>query len=91
MYDSLSTIKEYNDLKRELMTASAPFAVTGCMDSQKLQLTAELSSDYKWTLFITPNEHSAAETVSDLRNFSETVWQYPAKDLLFYSSDIHGS
>lgn len=91
MYDSLSTIKEYNDLKRELMTASAPFAVTGCMDSQKLQLTAELSSDYKWTLFITPNEHSAAEAVSDLRNFSEAVWQYPAKDLLFYSSDIHGS
>lgn len=91
MYDALSTIKEFNDLKRELMTASAPFAVSGCMESQKLQLSAKLAADYAWTLYIAPDEQAASGAVSDLRNFTDAVWLYPAKDLLFYSSDIHGS
>ena len=88
MYDSLKTIDSYISLERELKEASAPLAVTGCMDSQKIQLTAKLSEGYSWVLYITADEQAASGALSELNSFSENVRQYPAKDLLFYSSDI---
>ena len=88
MYDSLKTIDSYISLERELKEASAPLAVTGCMDSQKIQLTAKLSEGYSWVLYITADEQTASGALSELNSFSENVRQYPAKDLLFYSSDI---
>ena len=91
MFDSLSKIDAYNELRRELKKAPAVFSASGCMDSQKLQLAAGLSEDYEWTLYVTADEQAAADAIADLKNFSEGVFHYPAKDLLFFSSDIKGS
>ena len=33
----------------------------------------------------------AREIYDDFKYFRSDVWLYPAKDLLFYSSDIHGN
>lgn len=59
------------------------------MDSQKIQLVSELNT--AGMLYIAANEKNAAEAADDLKCFSDSVWVYPARDLLFYSSDIQGS
>ena len=94
MYNALRTLTVYTDLERELLKAPAPLSVTGCMESQKLMLAAELTKAFPgWTLYICADERSAAQAASDTGGLlgNGSVWQYPAKDLLFYSSDIHGS
>ena len=46
---------------------------------------------FSWTLAVTYDEQRAKEIYDDFRNFTKNVWLYPAKDLLFYSADIHGN
>ena len=40
---------------------------------------------------MTYDDQRAREIYDDFRSFTENVWLYPAKDLLFYSADIHGN
>ena len=89
MYNALRQLNVFNELERELGKASAPLSVSGCMDSQKIQLVSELAKGQM--LYIVPDERSVSAAIEDLKNFKKSVWQYPARDLLFYSSDIHGS
>ena len=88
MYNALRQLDIFNALERELRTASAPLSVSGCMSSQKIQLVSGLNKG--WMLYIAANEKAASEAADDLRCFNESVWIYPARDLLFASSDIQG-
>ncbi len=42
-------------------------------------------------LYVASDERNVTLAAEDLKNFQTNVWPYPARDLLFYSSDIHGS
>ena len=89
MYDAIRQLDIYTELERELRTTSAPLSVSGCMSSQKLQLASGLNRG--WMLYITADERAVSEAASDLKCFNESVWIYPARDLLFDNSDIQGS
>ena len=94
MYNALETLTVYQELERELMKAPAPLSASGCMESQKMTLAAQLAAKVPgWALYICADERLAAQAAADLSGLAAKggVWQYPAKDLLFYSSDIHGS
>ncbi|MCR4884455.1 MAG: transcription-repair coupling factor, partial [Clostridiales bacterium] len=103
MYTALETLKVYQDLLRELEKAPAPLSVSGGMESQKHQLAAALAEHAAghaanqpadgtgWALYVCADEKEAAGAAADLSCFMKGVWQYPARDLLFYHSDIHGS
>ena len=92
MYNPLRQLDTFNDLERELEKASAPLSVSGCMDSQKQQLAAYLLRELGGNmLYVSADERAAAKAAEDLSNFHSNVWRYPAKDLLFCNSDIHGS
>ena len=47
--------------------------------------------DKRIRLVITHNEVRAKELVEDLKLYDHDVMYYPAKDLIFYSADVHGS
>ncbi|MDO4266173.1 MAG: transcription-repair coupling factor [Eubacteriales bacterium] len=87
----LDELKDYRDLDRRLHEGTGPFALFGCSGSQKISLLSELGKDYGWKLLVCTDEKEAAECCADFRSFSDQVYLYPARDLLFYSSDIHGS
>ena len=44
-----------------------------------------------WKLVVTYDDSRAREIFDDFRCFRDDVWLYPAKDLLFYTADIHGN
>lgn len=52
-------------------------------------LSCALNPD-KVTLVITDSEARADKLFSDYRLYTRDVFQYPAKDVLFYSADVHG-
>lgn len=87
----LKELKEFTDLYDELYQKRGPLQVSGCMDSQKTHLMYELSKDLSWKLVVTYDDSRAKEIYDDFRLFDGNVWLYPAKDLLFYSADIHGN
>lgn len=82
---------EYEELNKSLEAGKGPIQVSGCMDSQKVHLMQEAASGLAWKLVVTYDDSRAKEIYEDFRCFREDVWLYPAKDLLFYSADIHGN
>ena len=91
MYDILGQMTAYQELEQELKKASVPVSVSGCMDSQRVQLCMRAAENFGWTLYVCKDEKTAAEVSSDCRSFAPNTFVYPAKDLLFSSSDIQGN
>ncbi len=87
----LTELIEYEDMNHDLAMGRGPVQLSGCTDSQKAHLMAETAEDKPWKLVVTYDETRAKEIYDDFRCFRQDVWLYPAKDLLFYSADIHGN
>ncbi len=98
MQNPLLELQEYENLREAVKKGQGPVQVTGTLDSQKVHLMYELGQDvaeteghFCWKLVVTYDDTRAKEIYEDFRNFTNKVWLYPAKDLLFYSADIHGN
>ncbi len=87
----LTELIEYEDMCRDLARGKGPLQLCGCMDSQKVHLMQETAPEKPWKLAVTYDESRAKEIYDDFRCFRQDVWLYPARDLLFYSADIHGN
>ena len=87
----LVELAEYTDMKRDLMKGNGPIHICGVTDSQKVHVMHELSAEKSWKLVVTHDETRAKELFDDFSYFCKNTWLYPARDLLFYSSDIHGN
>lgn len=87
----LMELAEFEELNRDLNCGKGPVQVSGCVDSQKVHLMQEAGETLPWKLVITYNDNRAKEMYEDFRCFTDRVWLYPAKDLLFYNADIHGN
>lgn len=87
----LKELKEFNDIIDNLKMKNTPVLVTGCIDSQKCHLISSLSEGYLWKLIVTYNDVKAKEILEDYKLYDKNVYLYPAKDIIFYSADIHGN
>ena len=67
------------------------YSVTGCIDAQKPHMMYSCSNDKKNSIIVTFHEQKAKELYEDYRFFDADVVYYPAKDVLFYQSDIRGN
>ena len=99
MQNPLLELQEYESLREAVKKGQGPVQVTGTLDSQKVHLMYELGQEmggdgqgpFKWRLAVTYDDSRAKEIYEGFRNFTDKVWLYPARDLLFYSADIHGN
>jgi len=87
----LPELAEFTDMKRDLEGGKGPVQICGVTDSQKVHVMYELSSQKPWKLVVTHDDTRARELYDDFSYFEKNTWLYPARDLLFYSSDIHGN
>ena len=87
----LTELAEFEELQQSLKKKQGPVQVSGCLDSQKVHLMQETMADRPWKLVVTYDDARAKEIYDDFGCFRDNVWLYPAKDLLFYSADIHGN
>ncbi len=86
----LRELNEYLEIDHDLKLDKTPVQVTGCIDSQKSHLIAGLGEESRFKVIVTYNELKAKEIYEDLRLYEKNVFLYPAKDIIFYSADIHG-
>lgn len=89
--EPLRELKEFNEVKEYLTLRKTPIQVTGCIDSQKCHVMYGLGKDIPFKIIVTYNEIKAKEIYEDYRIYDKNVFLYPAKDIIFYSADIHGN
>lgn len=90
-FEPLQELKEFHDIKENLVLKNTPIHVTGCIDSQKCHLMSGIGIDYKYKIIITHNDIKAKEIYEDYKLYDKGVFLYPAKDIIFYSADIHSN
>ena len=88
--EPLKELSGYEDLTK---AAQQPGLVTvsGCIDAQKPHMIYTLGRAQKKRLIVTFHEQKAKELYEDYRFFDPGAVYYPAKDVLFYQSDIRGN
>ena len=89
----LSPLREWADYSqvKDGLKKSKRIALTGCIDSQKIHMLEGLCGDYRCKVIATYSDQRVREIVEDLKLYERAVYAYPAKDLIFYQADIHGS
>ncbi len=86
----LGELEEFIQLKLAMEKGDTPVHVVGAIDAQRCHFLYGLSEGWDFRLIVTHNEIRAKEIVEDYRMYDRNVMYYPAKDLIFYSADVHG-
>ena len=89
--EPLKELKEYKELKHELPKMKGIVQVSGCIDTQKPHFIYGLLEGEWSGLIVTFQEQKARELYESYRFFDRNAVYYPAKDVLFYQSDIRGN
>lgn len=91
--EPLEAMTEYQEIRTQLSkkTGAGILEMTGCIDPQKLHFIHCLSKDAYSRLIVTFTEQRAREFCEEYRFFDKNVRFFPAKDILFYQSDIRGN
>lgn len=89
--DPLKEYQEYRTIVNDLQEGKTPLIVSGCIDSQKCHFIHGVGERYRNRVIVTYSEIKARELVEEYRFYDKEVYYFPAKDLLFYSADIHGN
>ena len=74
----LSELEELQNALKQLKSNPGIVQISGCMDAQKAHM-------------VTFNEQKAREILEDYRFFDRETLYFPAKDILFYQSDIRSN
>ena len=89
----LRPLKELSEYETLVRAAGKPglVSVTGCIDAEKPHLMYAIGQNRKNRLIVTFQEQRAKELYEDYLFFDPQAVYYPAKDVLFYQSDIRGN
>lgn len=79
------------EVKEQLNKIGKIYEVSGMLDTLKPHLIYGMGHDIKVKLIVTFDELRAKQLVKGYEFFEEQVLYYPARDLLFYQSDIHSN
>lgn len=90
--EPLKQLRVYEDAwEYRKKNPSAVIEICGGTDMQKLHTIAGMSESVSNKLIVTYSEQRAREIVECYRFFEENTCFFPAKDILFYQSDIRGT
>lgn len=82
---------EAYEAAREELKSPGIVEINGCQDTEKLHMAYALSRDFTHKVLVTFSEQKAREIFEDYAFYDKNVYMYPAKDMMFYQADIHGS
>ncbi|MCD7982001.1 MAG: transcription-repair coupling factor [Clostridiales bacterium] len=90
--EPLRGLAHFEELEKALSGEPAVYAVSGCIDAQKPQMIYGLNRGaHTSRLVVAPGEQRARELLEACRFFDPDVLYFPARDILFYQSDIRGT
>ena len=87
----LAELADYQDIRRERDKESGLIQIAGCVNSQKTHLMYALGDGCEYRVIVFSSEEKAGKACEECRLFTDRVYLYPARDLLFYYADIKGN
>ncbi len=88
--EPLKQLGEFSEIQSALKKQGM-VQVAGCMDAQKPHFIHSAGEAFPCKIIVTYSEIRAKELYENYRFFDKQVLLYPAKDLIFYSADIHSN
>ena len=86
----LNELAEYEAIQKSRKEKHGLIQITGCVSSQKTHFMYALSDGFKYKIIACSSETKAKQIFEEYKILGENVFQYPAKDLLFYQADLRG-
>ena len=87
----LESLNGFSEMVESATKARGLYSITGCIDPQKPHMIYSFNNGRCNKVIVTFSEQKAKELFEDYRFFEPNVVYYPAKDVLFYQSDIRGN
>lgn len=87
----LHELGSFEELERASAEEGTVLSATGCMDAQKPHMMYGWNNGRGMRVIVTFNEQKARELLEAYRYFDRKAVYFPAKDILFYQSDIRGN
>ena len=87
----LDEMAAFQEIKEGLKKEGSTVLVSGLVDSGKIHMAESLREDLPFHLYVTYDEKKAAQISGDSRFFGGETLLYPAKDIVFYSADMHSN
>ena len=88
----LKRLADFESLEESIKKEKFPVQVSDMSEPGKAHLISELMKEEKaWKLVISYDEDNASRLYEDIGCFLDEVYLYPARDLLFLTSDIRSS
>ena len=88
--EPLNELAKFREAEDYLKKGQTPLLISGVLDTEKCHVTDGLGHNYRYKVIITYSENKARELYDDMRLYGRNVYIYPAKDVIFYSADVHG-
>lgn len=89
--EPLLGLKEFEDLERTLGQLRGVVQISGCIDAAKPHMMYSINNGSGNRIIVTFHEQKAKELWEEYSFFDQKAAYYPAKDILFYQSDIRGN
>ena len=86
----LAELADYQEIRKDRKKESGMIQIAGCVNSQKTHLMYALGDGFEYRVIAFSSEEKAKKAYEEYRIFTEDVYLYPARDLLFYYADIKG-
>ena len=87
----LSELEELQNALKQLKSNQGIVQISGCMDAQKAHMVFAANDGFRNKIIVTFNEQKAREILEDYLFFDRETLYFPAKDILFYQSDIRSN
>ena len=89
--EPLTQLQGYEELEQAVQKTEGVILVSGCIDAVKPHIVYSVHNGSGSRIIVTFHEQKAKELLEEYRFFDRNVAYYPAKDILFYQSDIRGN
>ena len=89
--EPLQELQGFQEMADTLEKERGVITVSGCTDAQKPHMIYAMDNGLKNKIIVTFHEQRAKELYEDYSFFDPDAVYYPAKDVLFYQSDIRGN
>lgn len=86
----LEELAEYEAIRKARKEKQGLIQITGCVSSQKTHFMYALSDGFRYKVIACSSETRAKQIYEEYKMLDQNVFQYPAKDLLFYQADLRG-
>ncbi|MCF0130972.1 MAG: transcription-repair coupling factor [Pseudobutyrivibrio sp.] len=87
--EPFNSLVDVQSLREALSSKGKIYDITGCAD--KAHLVFGVGYDVNYKIIVSSDELKAKELYEQYRLFEDNVYYFPAKDYLFYQSDIRGN